>query len=135
MAPRSPRATFFAPATPRGRLPHRISAQFGKASGTRAAHWWAMALFEWRRRMPVDSRGESEVTTGADVAQLVEQLTRNEQVVRSSRIVGSIYVFGTREVSQTCLAWLGSDPCRCRLHVTFKHFAAIRSGPEKRSAN
>ena len=30
----------------------------------------------------------------ADVAQLVEQLTRNEQVVRSSRIVGSIYVFG-----------------------------------------
>ena len=37
---------------------------------------------------------ESEVTTGADVAQLVEQLTRNEQVVRSSRIVGSIYVCG-----------------------------------------
>jgi hypothetical protein len=34
------------------------------------------------------------VTTGADVAQLVEQLTRNEQVVRSSRIVGSISVCG-----------------------------------------
>ena len=32
-----------------------------------------------------------QLTTRADVAQLVEQLTRNEQVVRSNRIVGSIY--------------------------------------------
>ena len=44
----------------------------------------------------------------ADVAQLVEQLTRNEQVVRSNRIVGSIYVcpiisgwaFGAARVGQ-----------------------------------
>ena len=79
------------PGDPRGRLPHRIPAQFGKASGTRAAHRWAMALFEWRWRKPKPTeRRESEVTTGADVAQLVEQLTRNEQVVRSNRIVGSI---------------------------------------------
>ena len=33
---------------------------------------------------------------GADVAQLVEQLTRNEQVVRSNRIVGSILLLASR---------------------------------------
>jgi hypothetical protein len=35
---------------------------------------------------------------GADVAQLVEQLTRNEQVVRSSRIVGSISSLENRKL-------------------------------------
>ena len=34
----------------------------------------------------------------ADVAQLVEQLTRNEQVVRSNRIVGSTLLLGLRGV-------------------------------------
>ena len=43
-----------------------------------------------RQRRPARQR-ETEPVLGADVAQLVEQLTRNEQVVRSSRIVGSIF--------------------------------------------
>ena len=46
-----------------------------------------------RQRRPARKR-ETEPVLGADVAQLVEQLTRNEQVVRSSRIVGSICVLG-----------------------------------------
>ena len=41
-------------------------------------------------------------TTRADVAQLVEQLTRNEQVVRSNRIVGSILVPRFRTFATRC---------------------------------
>ena len=48
-----------------------------------------------RQRRPARQR-ETEPVLGADVAQLVEQLTRNEQVVRSSRIVGSISRFSDR---------------------------------------
>jgi hypothetical protein len=62
------------------------------AFGTRAAHRWAAALLAGEGWLDRRINRESMVTTGADVAQLVEQLTRNEQVVRSSRIVGSISV-------------------------------------------
>ena len=93
-----------------------------------------MALFGWRWRKPKPTeRRESEVTTGADVAQLVKQLTRNEQVVRSSRIVGAIYVCGTFIAGfETCLALLESDASPGHRHVTFKVFAVIGSMIEKR---
>ena len=54
---------------------------------------------------------------GADVAQLVEQLTRNEQVVRSSRIVGSIYVRGMLRDSGPAARVAPPNSSLCRLHV------------------
>ena len=51
-----------------------------------------------RQRRPARQR-DTEPVLGADVAQLVEQLTRNEQVVRSNRIVGSILVLRIRAVA------------------------------------
>ena len=54
-----------------------------------AAGFIIHAIVRWRR---LARQGDRTLAFGADVAQLVEQLTRNEQVVRSSRIVGSIYL-------------------------------------------
>ncbi len=90
MAPGSPRATLSARRPPAVVCPIGFQPISGTASGTRAAHRWAMALSAGGK--PARKKREPEVTTGADVAQLVEQLTRNEQVVRSSRIVGSIFL-------------------------------------------
>ncbi len=111
MASPEPRATFCAPTVPAGpSMPHRIhrpEAPSNERSSQSASGPRAQA-----KRTPEDKRGRrisrwraclahrSQATAreatrfppapGADVAQLVEQLTRNEQVVRSSRIVGSI---------------------------------------------
>ena len=51
----------------------------------------------------------------ADVAQLVEQLTRNEQVVRSSRIVGSIFGIHRRGFTTLVAKYtVASKLCWCR---------------------
>jgi hypothetical protein len=52
-----------------------------------------------RQRRPARQR-DTEPVLGADVAQLVEQLTRNEQVVRSNRIVGSIFYSERRALAR-----------------------------------
>ena len=78
------------PDGPRGRLPHRTPAPIREGVWNAGRPAVGNGAPGWRWRKPADDQKESEVTTGADVAQLVEQLTRNEQVVRSNRIVGSI---------------------------------------------
>ena len=57
-----------------------------------------------RQRRPARQR-DTEPVLGADVAQLVEQLTRNEQVVRSNRIVGSIFFLGFRGLTRAARFW------------------------------
>ena len=70
---------------------------------------------------------------GANVAQLVEQLTRNEQVVRSIRIVGSI--FKSSRVSLQCICFsslrapLAGDS-RCRSVLVDALAKGLLAGPE-----
>ena len=114
MARPEPRATFSAPMAPRGHhtpsdpnvwrqtneypsrgLPRGIDGR----RISRCPEPFKVLDHIVRQRRPARQR-DTEPVLGADVAQLVEQLTRNEQVVRSNRIVGSIFYSERRALAR-----------------------------------
>ena len=131
MARPEPRATFSAPMAPRGHhtpsdpnvwrqtneypsrgLPRGIDGR----RISRCPEPFKVLDHIVRQRRPARQR-DTEPVLGADVAQLVEQLTRNEQVVRSNRIVGSIYVRGMLRDSGPAARVASPNSSLCRLHV------------------
>ena len=134
MARPEPRATFTAPMAPRGHhtpsdpnvwrqtneypsrgLPRGIDGR----RISRCPEPFKVLDHIVRQRRPARQR-DTEPVLGADVAQLVEQLTRNEQVVRSNRIVGSIFSPGFRGLTRAArlgtLIGVAFGAVWCRLH-------------------
>jgi hypothetical protein len=140
MAPPGFRGTFCAPVAPRGHLPHRISTLHGSRCGSRAAQTGGQRCSVVTTRSGRGSkagplrgsrdgftlqteRRASDTATRADVAQLVEQLTRNEQVVRSNRIVGStigVLVHGLS--TAVAMLTMAAKLCWCRLVPSSRNF-------------